>query len=88
MDISIQHLSRIENGTRNASTTLLIKIAIALGVGVDSLLLDILPYDKNYGCDKLGLILSDCNDDIHKVVMDTVLAAAESVKKSLLEIRI
>ena len=84
-DISVPYLSRIENGAKNVSLTVLIKIAIALDVGVDSFLLDILPCDREYGFDKLKEILSDCEDKAHKIIMDTVLATAEGAKSSLFE---
>ena len=84
-DISVPYLSRIENGAKNVSLTVLIKIAIALDVGVDSFLLDILPCDRKYGFDKLAEMLSDCDDKAHKIIMDTVLATAEGTKRSLFE---
>ena len=84
-DISISYLSSVENGLKKVSLSVLIKIANSLGVGVDSFLLDIIPCDKGYGFDKLSELLSDCGDITYKTIMDTVLSAADGLKRSLFD---
>jgi transcriptional regulator with XRE-family HTH domain len=83
--LSVPYISRIENGAKRASLSSLIKIAAALEVTMDSLLLDVIPYD---GVDfrELSALLNDCGNTERKMIMDTILGTAESLKQGLREL--
>lgn len=81
-DITSTNLSHIERGATKPSLDILVKIANALEVNIDSLLCDsltgdIAPIFKN----KISELLDDCTDQEIRIISDYVEATKEIVRK-------
>jgi transcriptional regulator with XRE-family HTH domain len=72
VDVDIHHIASIENGRRNPSLKLLIKIANALRVSADDILSDSLDYSKSTAGTEVHSILMDCNQDEMKMLIKTL----------------
>lgn len=62
-DTTPQHLSNIENANTKVSLPTLIKIANALDVTVDYLLVDVLNNNKTIVMEEVANFFNDCNKD-------------------------
>lgn len=62
-DITPQHLSNIENGNTKVSLPTLIRIANALNVTVDYLLVDVLNNNKDIIMEEVAKFFNNCNKE-------------------------
>lgn len=62
-DITPQHLSNIENGNTKVSLPTLIKIANALNVTVDYLLVDVIDNNKGIVMEEVADFFNDCETE-------------------------
>jgi len=79
-EISITYLSNIENAHSKASLPTFIKIANALGCGVDSLLCDNIKGSRPLFEEQLGELLEDCSQDELKIIVGTVKGLKEQIR--------
>lgn len=75
------NISHIERGATKLSLPTLVNIANALGVTVDELLCDSLPATRPLYEQELARLLSDCTHSERKVILETVHALKQSLKK-------
>ena len=73
------NISRIENGDRLPSLDIIVKIANALHVSVDDLLVDSLKYPVSTADSELHRLLLDCN----KLEQEIITKNAQALKKIL-----
>lgn len=78
-NISITHLSHIENGNTKLSLPVLVAIADALDVRVDSLLYDEPRGGVSIAVDEIAAILDACDAKQAAFIADLVRAAKESL---------
>lgn len=80
-EISVQHMSNIENASKKLSLRLLVSIAGILDVTVDELLIDSYPMEKNQDIfyKEMEVLLEQCNAGERQIVVDTVVHLVESL---------
>ena len=81
--LSPQHISHIETGNSNASTSSLIKIANALNVSTDTLLCDSLNNSINIYNIELNEVLKDCSIEEVRIILDIAKSTKESIKRNI-----
>lgn len=84
INVSIPHVSRIENGTSKPSLQVLVDICNALNITIDDLMQDSLPAVKQKIEGRLGDILADCSvDELDMIshLAETVLRDARIIYK-------
>jgi transcriptional regulator with XRE-family HTH domain len=79
-EISTTYLSNIENAHSKASLSTFIKIANALGCGVDALLCDNIKESRPLFEEQLGKLLEDCSQDELKIIVGTVKGLKEQIR--------
>lgn len=80
-NISIPHMSNIENARTKVSLPVLVDIANVLGCTVDRLLCNSLQNNNAISNSIIYDVLSDCNNEQKEVVMDTIFALKEALNK-------
>ena len=80
-NLSIQHISNIENGHTKRSLPARVSIAITLSVSIDFLLIDNLILTKEISSQEVQTTLSDCNDYETQIILDTIKALKNSLRK-------
>lgn len=70
LNISLYHFSKIENAHVSASLETLVEIANYLDISIDYLLSGISKLDQNYYNDELVQILSNCNNNQKKLILE------------------
>lgn len=81
-NVSIPHISRIENGTSKPSLQVLVDICNVLNITIDDLMQDSLPAVKSKIEGRLGQVITDCSvDELDMLVnlIETVLRDARKV---------
>lgn len=78
-DISVVHMSHIETGKTKPSLPVIVAIADALDVRVDSLLYDNPRSGTNIAVDEIAAILESCNGKQAAFIADIVRAAKASL---------
>lgn len=78
-DISTVHMSHIENGITKLSLPVIVAIADALDVRVDSLLYDTPRGGASIAMDEIAAILADCDGKQAAFIADIVRAAKASL---------
>jgi len=79
-EITSVYLSNLENGHGKGSLPTFLKIANALGSGVDALLCDNINESHRIFEEHLGALLSDCSIEELKIVIGTVKGLKEQIK--------
>lgn len=83
VDISTTHLSHIETGSTKLSLPVLVKLASALNIHPDQLLLDICDNDQGKAYDSEILqLLDSCTSREMLIVADVVSAILETIRKN------
>lgn len=72
-DLTLAHISNIENGHSKMSIDSLIAISNALSVSTDAILFGEITYDKEPYYKEFVNIMLDCTDNEKKHIMQTVL---------------
>jgi transcriptional regulator with XRE-family HTH domain len=80
-DLSTPHMSHIETGSTKLGLPTIIKIANALEVSVDELLCDNLVKSKPVYENELARIVSDCNADEIRAIIDITKAAKSAIRR-------
>jgi Predicted transcriptional regulator with C-terminal CBS domains len=83
--LSIPYLSSIENGKKEASLQALNRIAKALHVQMINLLIDEVSFGKTNEFQRLSIVLNDCDETEHHIIMDVIISSATALKCSLRE---
>lgn len=82
-DISLSHMSNVENGRTKVSLPTLFDIANALEVTVDELLMG--QYDENRrqlaDTKKMDILIEKCDSEERQIVIETVASLIESLEK-------
>lgn len=78
-DISVVHMSHIETGITKLSLPVIVKIADALDVRVDSLLYDEPRSGVSIAVDEIAAILEGCDAAQARFIADLVRAAKQSL---------
>jgi len=78
--ITSVYLSNVENGHGKGSLPTFLKIANALGCGVDALLCDNINDNRQIYEEQLGTLLSDCSDDEMKLIAGTIKGLKEQIR--------
>jgi len=79
-ELSISHMSSIENGKTKLGLPTVIKIANALEVSVDELLCGSLMRGKQVIQNEFTELLSDCSPEESGIILDTVNALKRSLR--------
>lgn len=90
LDISPQHMSNIENASKNPSKNpslgLLANIAEILDVTMDELLIDSYPEEKrkikDFQCKEFELLMEGCNGKEKRIVADVLAGLIKSMKRN------
>lgn len=80
-NISIPHMSNIENANTKVSLPVLVDIANALNCTVDQLLCNSLNNNSVASNSIINDILSDCNNSQKAIIMDTIISLKDSLAK-------
>lgn len=80
-EISVPHMSNIENASKKLSLKLLVSIADILEVTVDELLMDSYPVEKRQDIfyKEMEVMLERCDAGERQVVVNTVASLVESL---------
>ncbi|MCI5623668.1 MULTISPECIES: helix-turn-helix domain-containing protein [Anaerostipes] len=80
-EISVTHMSNIENASKTLSLKLLVIIAGVLEVTVDQLLVDSYPREKRQDVffKEMEVMLEQCNAGERRVVINTVTSLVDSL---------
>jgi len=79
-ELTSVYLSNVENGHGKGSLPTFLKIANALGCGVDALLCDNINDSRQIFEEQLGTLLSDCSDVELKFIVGTVKGLKEQIR--------
>lgn len=80
-NISISHMSNIENANTKLSLPVLIEIANALNCSIDYLVCNSLKNNTVISDMIITDILEDCSNNQKSIIMDTIISLKESLKK-------
>lgn len=80
-NISIPHMSNIENANTKVSLPVLVDIANALNCTVDQLLCNSLQNNSEVSTSIIGDILSGCSNSQKAIIMDTIVSLKDSFAK-------
>ena len=80
-NISIPHMSNIENANTKVSLPVLVDIANALNCTVDNLLCNSLNNNSMISASIVNDILSGCDNTQKAVIMDTIITLKDSLSK-------
>ncbi|MGN0458518.1 MAG: helix-turn-helix domain-containing protein [Eubacterium sp.] len=80
-NISIPHMSNIENANTKVSLPVLVDIANALNCTVDQLLCNSLQNNSEVSTSIIGDILSGCSNSQKAIIMDTIISLKDSFAK-------
>lgn len=80
-NISIPHMSNIENANTKVSLPVLVDIANALNCTVDQLLCNSLNNNSVASSSIINDILSDCNNSQKAIIMDMIISLKDSLAK-------
>ncbi|MBQ3192590.1 MAG: helix-turn-helix transcriptional regulator [Oscillospiraceae bacterium] len=83
INISTTHMSHIETGNTKLSLPVFVEIASALEVCTDDLLADNSSFTVNSSMEELSVILSQCNAQQARIIVDVVKAVKLSIDKNL-----
>jgi transcriptional regulator with XRE-family HTH domain len=78
--ITSVYLSNMENGHSRASLATFLKVANALGSGVDVLLCDNLKESRQVFGEQLASLLDDCSSDEMKIIAGTIKGLKEQIR--------
>lgn len=87
IDRSVSYLSYIENGQKSLSLTTLVRIANALDITADELLMDNLENTITISSHAFASVLADCSDYEKRVLLDTVTAVKCSLQNNRIHFR-
>jgi len=79
-EITSVYLSNIENGHGKGSLPTFLRIANAIGCGVDTLLCDNIDESRQIYEERLGAMLVDCSEDELKLIVGTVKGLKEQIR--------
>jgi len=79
-EITSVYLSNLENGHGKGSLPTFLKIANALGCGVDALLCNNINESRQIFEEQLGTLLKDCTKEELKIIVGTVKGLTEQIK--------
>lgn len=85
VDISLSHISRIENGHTKPSLDVLVQIANALCVSVDALLYDNLTQARGVFQEELNSLLKECSAKEIKMLAEIGRAAVNAARRTYKE---
>lgn len=80
-NISVPHMSNIENANTKVSLPVLVDIANALNCTVDTLLCNSLNNNKDISNYIVDEIVSDCDNNQKTIIMDVIISLKDSLKK-------
>lgn len=75
------HFSHIETGNTKASLPSLVKIACALEVSLDDLMVDSLTQTRNVSIREMNLLLADCSDKECRALLRIMEAGKEAIRQ-------
>ena len=75
------HFSHIETGNTNVSLPSLVKIACALEVSLDDLMVDSLTQTRNVSIREMNLLLADCSDKECRALLRIMEAGKEAIRQ-------
>lgn len=81
VNVSIPHISRMENGTAKPSLQTLVDICNTLNISIDDLMQDNLSAVKPSLYGRLGQILEDCSIDELNLIIDVVETIVRNIRK-------
>lgn len=81
-NISVVHMSNIENGNTKLSLPALVNIANTLNCGLDVLLCSNLRNNKAPASELLSDLLDDCTQNERTVIIETLQALKDSLRKN------
>ncbi|HIX66583.1 MAG TPA: helix-turn-helix domain-containing protein [Candidatus Anaerostipes excrementavium] len=81
LEVSIQHISNIENASKKPSLALLVDLAELLGVRLDDLLADTYPKERTGDVlyVETAMLLERCNAKERRIAMDMLESLVESL---------
>lgn len=80
-NISVPHMSNIENANTKVSLPVLVDIANALNCTVDTLLCNSLNNNNDISNSIVDEIVSDCDNNQKTIIMDVIISLKDSLKK-------
>lgn len=81
-DCTPTHLSCCETGRRSLSLETFVKIANALNISADDLLVDSLTHKEKASNHELASLFDDCSGYERRVIMDTLHAVKQSLRNN------
>ena len=81
VNISIPHISRIENGSSSPSLQTLVDICNALDITIDNLMQDSLPAAKKRIGGRLNVLLADCTIAEMNMVVNVVDVLLQEIRE-------
>lgn len=82
-EISVVHMSHIETSATKVSLPVIVKIADALDVPVDSLLYDNPRGNSNIAVDEIAAVLDTCNADQAQIIADIVRTTKQALDRHM-----
>ena len=79
IEVSVPYVSHIERGMKRPSLQILVRIAVAFEITVDTLLIGSQPTDKEVVCAEVQKLLDDCSPKERRML----LAATTAIKNVL-----
>jgi len=84
-DLSVPYLSHVERGTKKISLQALLRIAAALHVTADQLLLGVQANDKSVYIPQVCELLDDCSPSEFYVILETSKAVKHALRHHVLK---
>lgn len=81
VNVSIPHISRMENGSAKPSLQTLVDICNVLGITIDELMCDSLPAVQRENIGLLTEVLAGCSKDELDMITDVVSAILQNLRK-------
>ena len=84
-DLSVTHMSNIENGNTKLSLPMIVSIANALNTTVDTLLCDSVIRSKEIFSQEIQDCIRDCSESEIRILTDIISTTKTSLRKNSLE---
>lgn len=82
-ELSVSHISNMENGKSEASIDSLVRLSNVLDIGADQLLCDSLEHSSEVYRGELGRVFEDCGKEELQMLVELVKTARPWVQKNL-----
>lgn len=83
INISVTHMSHIENGSTKLSLPVLVDFAEVFKISIDEIIFGNTNYEKDKVIDEIALILKNCTPEETMVIVDVVKSTKYAMDKYL-----